>query len=255
MKTLTFYDTLCSLVSLDLWETVITEDDEINRIKMRAEYFYDICRGKVQKEDVFSVMKKVKADFVKVYHEEKRTMLTGERIDLIADYLDVSLSKEEKNKLESYFSKVSLHRPPPLVNGVEEFICAVKRKELPLVMISDTGYTKGRHMRKLLEIHNISDCFDYFVFSDETHSAKPAVFNFRAVEKTFREIPPEQMFHIGDNPETDIKGGKSAGWETILIRRKGDIPESFSGRAVTSYKTLTSMIENSKSSLKKQEKA
>ncbi|MFO7736135.1 MAG: HAD-IA family hydrolase, partial [bacterium] len=214
-----------------------------------------ICRDRVKKEDVLKVMKKVRSDFIKVYHEEKRTMLTEERIELIADYLDVSVSKAEKNKLESYFSKVSLHRPPPLVNGVSEFIRTVKRKGVPLVMISDTGYTKGCHMRKLLKMHNIADYFDFFVFSDETHSAKPAVSNFRIVEKNFREIPPEKMIHIGDNPETDIKGGEFAGWETILFRRKGDIPKSFSGRAVTSYKTLTSIIENSKSSLKKQEKA
>ncbi len=204
-----------SLISLDLWDTVIVEQDEDIRQDMRAEYFARIAG--TDKEKVKKAVAEAGKAFRTIYFSEHRTPLTEERVEEIAKNLKLQLTKEQKDKIVLYFSEVSLELKPPIREGVIDFIKLVASSEAKLVMISDTGYTKGTEMRKLLDFYGVFSCFDYFVFSDETGFAKPHEEPFKIVEKKFSNIAKDEMVHIGDNPLTDGAGAEKAGWSFIHV--------------------------------------
>lgn len=204
-----------SVVSLDLWDTVIIEQDEYIRQNMRADYFA-LITGVDRKKVKEAVAESGKA-FRKVYFEEQRTPLTEERVDEIAKNLGLNLTKEDKDKITLYFSKVTLELKPPIREGVIDFIKFVASSKAFLVMISDTGYTKGVEMRKLLKYYGVFSYFSSFVFSDETGVAKPHKKPFEIVEKRFPDIDKKEMVHIGDNPLTDGAGAENAGWSFIHV--------------------------------------
>ncbi len=81
-------------------------------------------------------------------------------------------------------------------------------------LISDTGYTPGRTLRKILANHGIERHFHAFSFSNETGYLKPNPQTFHAILEQLN-VPPEEAVHIGDLEETDIAGAKAVGMKAI----------------------------------------
>jgi ribonucleotide monophosphatase NagD (HAD superfamily) len=60
------------------------------------------------------------------------------------------------------------------------------------------------------------------------HYGKPSLNTSRYAEHYIRNLYPGDLgniYMIGDNPKSDIRGGNAAGWKTILLRTgvfKGD---------------------------------
>ncbi len=245
MCAISVFDRKIKLFSFDLWETVIKEDEEFERTIRRGDFLAK--KLEIQSSIVHQALKDLAVISRKVYRTEMRTLLTIERVNYLLDLLEKSLSEEEKKEIEKYFSEVSLHLQPPLIEGVSSFLKLLKSHGVKITMISDTGYTKGKDMRKLLTNHGIVHFFDAFIFSDEERTAKPSAHMFKRIESQFPEIDPESMVHMGDNPATDILGAVKRGWNAILFRRdiqevsQLNIPEDVP--FVNSYEELANCVK------------
>ncbi len=235
-----------SLFSFDLWETVIKEDGENERMMRRAKFLSK--KLSLTPNHVLNALRNAAKHFFDVYSREQRTMSTRERIELTIKLLNKKLSEEDFLEVETYFSTVQLEVMPPLMENIEEFLAILKENNVKITMISDTGFTKGREMRKMLDLHGIYHYFDKFVFSDEEPVSKPHEHVFKKIEDHFPEISNNAMLHIGDNPRTDIAGAENRGWHTILFQRNIEISRKhFTERSdlirVKSYKELISMTQ------------
>ncbi len=212
------FDKEIKLVSFDLWQTVIKEDDEFLRLDMRANFICEMFdlqfqRVRAEIDDLAKV--------ITAFHKKnQKTMKTRQRVELLLKNLDVFYNSKQLEKTVEYFSNVSLFLPPQLMPGIADFLRFLKTENLKIVMISDTGYTHGKDMRELLKIHRIFDFFDFFVFSDEVDVAKPSRKSFEIVEKEFLDIKPKEMLHIGDNPETDVLGALNSNWNAVVFGEK-----------------------------------
>ena len=120
--------------------------------------------------------------------------------------------------------ELALIDPPLLVDGVEKTLSALKWK-YQMGIISDTGITPGRILRKILDMYNILDFFDATIFSDEVGFYKPhgAIFD-KAL--TALGAKPSESIHIGDILQTDIKGAKTFGMKAIWFNQKGNSNET-----------------------------
>ena len=93
----------------------------------------------------------------------------------------------------------------PLFKGVELFLEDLKRKEIPIAIVTDL--TAHIQLRKLTYF-NLENTFDAVVTSEEAGADKPDLRNFELVLKKLSLSKAENIWMIGDNPETDIRGGK-----------------------------------------------
>ncbi|WP_010274591.1 HAD family hydrolase [Paenibacillus senegalensis] len=107
--------------------------------------------------------------------------------------------------------------------------------------MKERGWKQGilsNHVPELKEIVKslgILDYFDCFINSALVGYEKPNAEIFKAASKQAGD--PEQIWMVGDNPEADIRGAESVGWNAILIRNQDHMDVRFS------CPTLTEVIE------------
>lgn len=233
------------LFSFDLWETLISEAEEPLRYEERARII--AAKSGAAVEEVRAAVSAVTRIFTDVYYREGRTMLTLERLDLILERIGRQLAPTEREQTAHLLSEASLTIEPPIIDGAAEFLELLKKKGVAVTLISDTGYSRGREMRTVLERHGILAYFDLCLFSDEEGMAKPRRELFAKIEQAFPHIAPSRMLHMGDNPLTDIAGAERSGWRTILFQRSDDIRRRHHSdrddlRRVSSYAELTALV-------------
>jgi putative hydrolase of the HAD superfamily len=67
----------------------------------------------------------------------------------------------------------------------------------------------------------LADLFDFEVYAHHNGVPKKPDPGFYAAVARAAGLPPEQIIHIGDNPEHDVAGAAAAGMTTVWLNRAG----------------------------------
>jgi len=134
----------------------------------------------------------------------------------ILEELGTPLPASDCLELQRALEEAMLDAPPPLVPGAERLLHELHDSGVRLGIVSDTGLTVGRVMRRILGKDGLLDCFSGFAFSDEVGVTKPNEHTFQRA-LTGMGLAPEQAAHVGDLPHTDICGAKAIGMKAILM--------------------------------------
>lgn len=209
--------------SFDLWLTLIRSHPEFKQ--QRSLYFQQVYNplGKPL-EEVQRVFRKV--DLMCNAINEK----TGGNIDAEEMYLMVLHELIESNDyrqidLEQLYDTVEsmIFQYMPLVYS-EHTIASLqflKSRGAGLNLLSNTGFIKGRTLRKVLSATGLGDLFDFELYSDETGFSKPKQEMFALVWKQAQEqhasLQKEDILHIGDNVHADIGGAERFGFKAFLV--------------------------------------
>jgi FMN hydrolase / 5-amino-6-(5-phospho-D-ribitylamino)uracil phosphatase len=84
-------------------------------------------------------------------------------------------------------------------------------------------YTLGALTNGNADIYktDAAEYFDFAILAEEVNASKPAPDMFHAaVEKT--GASPEQIIHVGDNPEHDIAAARNVGMRTVWMNSQGE---------------------------------
>ncbi|MDR8392026.1 HAD family hydrolase [Aliifodinibius sp. S!AR15-10] len=208
-----------TMITIDFWNTLVkAETGGKVRRKVRIQALRNIAEKydeELNLDDIDVAKRKASKEFDEIWFNEQRTPTTKELVDTIITHLDLPASQKEKEYLVEQFEESLWEGPPELTDDAKEVIEKLA-SIYPLGLISDTMYSPGRVLRRYLESLGILDCFDGFVFSDETGYSKPNPNAFtQLLEKNSCNVA--ESWHIGDLLETDIKGAKSLGMKAILF--------------------------------------
>ncbi len=99
-----------------------------------------------------------------------------------------------------------------LYPGIRELLADIKKREISTAIVTDL--TSNIQMRKLIHF-NLQDAFDAFVTSEEVGADKPNPKIFKLLLKKLDLTKKSYMWMVGDNPKTDIIGGKNIGAVTF----------------------------------------
>ena len=127
--------------------------------------------------------------------------------------LNINVSQSDKNLIRIEFEETMFKDPPLLKTGVKETLNNLSKK-YEIGLISNTGITPGRVIKKVLEKHDILKYFLFTLFSDETGYYKPSKKMFQTALKEFN-CKPQNIIHVGDILETDIRGAKECNMLTV----------------------------------------
>ncbi|MFX1328227.1 MAG: HAD family hydrolase [Promethearchaeota archaeon] len=203
-------------VTFDLWNTIFA-----NRFYSDIRLHY--LNHFLKKNEIVLSFNKVKDAFNSTFHIsdlnlEKinyRHIYTHERISNLFQVLDIKYSESQIKEIEKDFEEVMLNAPPPLKTGVKETLKELS-PDFNIGLISNTGITPGRIIKKVFDIYDIQKYFQLTLFSDETGVYKPNPLMFETALKKLK-CKPQNAIHIGDILETDIKGAKNCNMLTIWI--------------------------------------
>lgn len=208
--------------SFDLWLTLIKSHPEFKakRVELFSSFFeVDQPVGEVAK-------------VVKYYDDLCNTIneVTGGNVDtfeiylLILGALNVDLKQLDQEKLNGFYQKSEdlflEYKPVVIFENLHDFFEEIRNQGKTISILSNTGFIKGKTMRKFLINENLDQYIDFHVYSDETNCSKPSLQIFREVKSLIRnrELDLHRILHIGDNPVADYKGAKDFGFNAHLIK-------------------------------------
>jgi putative hydrolase of the HAD superfamily len=143
--------------------------------------------------------------------------------------LGVTLAPQDYALTLRFWQEHLLDFPPALLPGARRVLRELRARGYWIGLISDTGATPGRVLRQMLQREGMLHLFDWLTFSDEMGVTKS---HPQAYLHTLRAlgVRPSETLHVGDSPETDIRGAHAAGLHAALLlensnRREG-VPEA-----------------------------
>lgn len=208
--------------SFDLWLTLIKSHPEFKT--KRVELFTSFFNVDKPIDEV--------AKTVKYYDDLCNTIneVTGGNIDtfeiylMILSALNVDVRQLDKNKLETFYLKSEElfleYKPVVIFENIKEFLDQIKNQGKTINILSNTGFIKGRTMRKFLIQEELDQYIDFHIYSDEINISKPNPLIFQEVKNNLKdqELPMHRILHIGDNPVADYRGAKDFGFSAHLLK-------------------------------------
>ena len=213
--------------SFDLWLTIIKSNPIFK--KERAIFFHKNFNFNNQSlEFIEKVFRNV--DLMCNAINEK----TGGNIDSEEMYLMVlyqinnSYNCFQNIDLTDLYLKIELlvFEYSPILFDKNTFSVLEKLKQnndVSLNILSNTAFIKGSTLKIILDNLNVSQYFDFQIYSDEVGFSKPNPKLFSLLTDEIKQcrkdliLTKNQIMHIGDNEIADIQGAKTAGLETFLI--------------------------------------
>ena len=210
--------------SFDLWLTLIKSHPEFKT--KRVELFSSFFDVKKPIEEVSKVVK---------YYDDLCNSINeviGGNVDtfeiylLILSALNVDLKQLNKEILTDFYlrsEKLFLeYKPVVIFENLHDFFDEIKNQGKTINILSNTGFIKGRTMRKFLIEENLDQYIDFHIYSDEINYSKPNPLIFQEVRKLIKnqDLTMDQILHIGDNPIADYKGAKDFGFNAHLLKHQ-----------------------------------
>jgi len=202
-------------VTFDLWNTLLCD-------RHYADFRIEVLRRILDTENSSKDRESIRIQYVAAIRHfneawrrkrDQQYISATKVVEFVLRNLGAELSPNSKNTVVKGFEEAILSAPPPLLNGVEAVLKSLSRR-YRIGLISNSGVTPGRVLRRVLDSHAILQHFGCATFSDEVGYTKPNPIIFRRTVEELH-VNPNEAIHVGDLIETDIVGAKSIGMKTV----------------------------------------
>ena len=241
-------------VGFDLWETLLTNpqgaslQQDLRRIRALREILSRADHDR-EHDEIERAYRGLWDRCHELYWSRDLDIPTRRHIEYLLDALSVAddaIDEVTLENLEAAYSETILDHPPQLVEHAVEMLQRLRAAGLRIGLISNTGRTPGRVLRRVLQNFGVADSFDAMIFSNEVGVCKPQEPIFRAMLEALGSDPATTAF-VGDNIDADVFGAKSCGMIAIhfVPERKGTAVAPPLPRAVTyeADQVVTSLAE------------
>ena len=231
-------------ILFDFWQTLFHDMKERETFAARKQLVKDFVQ-KHANGNAFDVDEAFEASrpwFLDAYTRELRTPVVHERLSWVFNRGNLALEPAILDSLSTEFEEMGLMLDPRLSENITDVLAGLSR-DYKLAIVSDTGYTPGRVLRKHMANHGVLHYFSAFSFSDETGRAKPHELQFRNVLDQLG-VQPENAIHCGDTPTHDVRGAKQLGITSVLYTgcRTEDTGSDQPDYAISDWRQLPDIV-------------
>ncbi len=212
--------------SFDLWLTLIKSNPFFK--EQRAYYFYKNFNRKDRSvEEIKFIFQNVDM-LCNAMNEKTGKSISAEEMYLMAVY-QVNESTEiikdlDLGSLYSDMERLVLQYMPAIFSDetLETLDRIKNRPGITLNILSNTAFIKGSTLKKVNSHLDISQYFDFEIYSDEVGISKPNIEIYdQLIEQVYRlrrdAIELGEIIHVGDSYNADISGAQKAGIHSFQI--------------------------------------
>jgi putative hydrolase of the HAD superfamily len=212
--------------SFDLWLTLIKSNPTYKQ--ERVQYFYRNFNGKHKTLDEIAVTFRQVDLMVNAINEKAGKNVDADEmylmiISMINDY-DFNFRDVDLKVLDHDMEQIVFNHMPKLYCGdCLDVLAKIKESgESSTNILSNTGFIKGKTLKKVIKHLGIDQFIDFQLYSDEVRMSKPSAGFFQLMLDTIdRTKHPElllkEVIHVGDNPHADVRGAEAMGINSMLI--------------------------------------
>lgn len=233
-------------ITFDFWQTLYADSPELNgeRQAMRT----NRCHQFLAEKGYNFTSAEVDAGFqvaynlvTEMWHQHKGVTVEACILRLL-ERLRINPARSAVDGLVQLTGEAFLDTPPVLIPFLTTVLPRLSTK-YQLGIISDTGLTPSRFLRRLLEKDDLLQYFAAQTFSDETTHTKPEVIQFHSTLRGLN-VQPGEAVHIGDLVRTDIVGAKNAGMKAVRFSgvTVGEADSELSDAVLDDYRQLEGTI-------------
>ncbi|NII29664.1 HAD family hydrolase [Pseudoflavitalea sp. X16] len=214
-------------ISFDLWLTLIRSGKDFKTEK--AKLFCSFFDLPVEADQVVKVFRETDLLVNRINETVGKNVDAFEMYMLCLHRLGVDMQGLRLESLEEFYQlteQLFFRHPPELLNPeILPLLAALKARGYTTNITSNTGYIKGRLLRKLMEANGVAQYMDFQIYSDEVGASKPSPRIFEHMYRQAKELQAgnlskQQIIHIGDNRLTDVEGAKAFGIHALLINEQ-----------------------------------
>lgn len=207
-----------SQLSFDLWNTVLTSNKvyKQKQVELLSSFFNVAPQEVTQCAHAFKSIVDTLVDLHGI------GFTTESIFKSLAKYFKQKKSTQELTDLSVEMNALFLAHPPTVIESTVKSIAALQARGLICNAASNTVFTPGVVLEKVLEHNGIF--FNYGVYSDQVVASKPSALFFDEVAK--RSLFSRALIlHIGDNNNTDGHGALTAnmGFKYVANPQETDI--------------------------------
>jgi putative hydrolase of the HAD superfamily len=207
-------------VTFDLWNTILAHDE-----------FYDAGIRRMRSVDIFNALRSEGVD-VTLNDVEKAYALSdaplagrwaahedvdfGEQLEIFLRCLGMEPDAGLLEAIDAPYADAVLKMRPSVVDGAREAVEYARKEGFRVALISNTGRTPGRAMRKLLAEYGLLGLFEATTFSNEEGVMKPRPEIFHRTLARLGSSPAHTV-HVGDHGVLDVLGAKRAGIRCVQV--------------------------------------
>jgi HAD superfamily hydrolase (TIGR01549 family) len=203
-------------ILFDFWQTLFDDSRERDTMTARKKMMHRFLavNGYNPPDNLDDGFAAAKPWFHGIYHGEQRTPSLEERLEFVLNHYGVRITSPQMESLAHEFGELGMLLGPVPTPHIAETL-ELLSKRYPLGIVSDTGYTPGRVLRKHMEQHGLLRYFSAFSFSNESGRAKPHRHTFMTALDQLG-VEPGAAIHCGDLLAHDVLGAKNLGITSVL---------------------------------------
>ena len=209
-------------IGFDLWETLITDTQELSRAqeRLRLTRMETILRSRGHAAEAIMIERAYRALWhrcLELYWSVDVDVPCRRQIEHFLEHLGLdpaAFGEESLYELELAYANAAVDVPPALVPGADIVLRALRERGLRIGLISNTGRTPGYALREILRGHGLADQIDVMVFSNEHGACKPRPSIFEELRRGLGVAYDEMMF-VGDNLHVDVYGAQQCGMKGV----------------------------------------
>tara|TARA_B110000438_G_scaffold168479_1_gene161037 strand:+ start:147 stop:902 length:756 start_codon:yes stop_codon:yes gene_type:complete len=219
------------LISFDLWETLI-KDNEGSKIQNcrsneRIDNLYKYFKSSGLKIERIKLKEAIKVNSLRCTQDHNRGVDISflKRVELF-----LSILKLEKSFINEFvirdvgniLDKSFLNYPPVLISDSLIEVLSKLSSKIDICITSNTGITSPNVYYEFLESVGLKSIFNKIFLSNELRVAKPNIRIFEIVSSHFN-LKPTDCLHIGDNLFTDVFGANNSKFKSVWINNKNKL--------------------------------
>lgn len=212
-----------SHLSFDLWLTLIRSNPEFKQ--KRNLLFKDFFEINATIERVTEVVRYYDVLCNNINEKTGLNLSTYEIYYLILGALEVDLQTNGADRLGNFYNETETlffnNRPELIFPNIKVQFEEIVAEGKSINILSNTGFIKGRSLRKLLSYYELEDSISFQIYSDEVGFSKPNPEIFQMVfdqVNNSKKVNKNEILHIGDNSIADYNGAVNFGFEAHLLK-------------------------------------